>query len=309
MIEHGTILVLGAGTSAEYGFPTGRGLIREIHDRLTYESKDWFPLLEECGFEAPLIIKFRDSLWNADPPSVDDFLAIPANFAKFKDIGKATIALFLILHETEEAITRTNDEKEERKLYTLLYYRMGTDPRSFKLSAHRLTILTFNYDRSLEFYLLQVLTNQLGDKKEALDCLNNLRIYHVYGMLCPPDYQDAANGRPFAPAPRDKQTIERCMKNMYMIGETNPNFEYLDPLFQSPIEVANLCFLGFGYSRENIHRLRFMKSFLDQVRIFGTAYDKSPNETAEIRKLIHERVDLGARGQKSVAYLESKPVL
>ena len=308
MIEHPTFLVLGAGTSAEYGFPTGRGLIREIYDRLTNETKEWFPLLEDCGFEVPLIIDFGDRLWQADPPSVDDFLAIPNNNAKFKDIGKAIIALFLILHETKEAITRTNDESEETKLYTFLYYRMGTDAGSFKASASRLSIFTFNYDRSLEYYLHQTLTNQLGDEKQALDCLNYLHIYHVYGILCPPHYRDGSNGRPFTPA-HDKQIIERCMKSMYMIGETNPDFAGIDRSYQLTAEVHNLCFLGFGYSPENILRLRFLKSFLDRVSIFGTAYHKSPNEVLEIQNLVHAPIDLGDPNQKSVEYLQSRLVL
>lgn len=306
MIERSTILVLGAGTSAEYGFPSGRGLIREIYDRLTNETPNWFPPLKDCGFEIPHITDFRDRLWKADPPSVDDFLAIPKN-AKFKDIGKATTALFLILHETQEAITRRNDNSEEKKLYTFLYHRMGTRPSDFKASASRLTVVTFNYDRSLEYYLYQTLTNQFGDETEALDCLKNLRIYHVYGMICPPHYQAGANGRPFTNA-YDKQIIERCMKSMYMIGETNPNFEGLDRFFQESA-VDNLCFLGFGYSRENIRRLGLLRGFLDRVSIFGTAYHKSPNDVSEIKKLLREKIDLGHSSLKSVEYLESKSIL
>jgi len=308
MIEHRTMLVLGAGTSAEYGFPTGRGLIREIYDRLTNETPKWFPLLEDCGFQVPLIIDFRDSLWKADPPSVDDFLAIPKNAEKFKDIGKATIALFLVLHETEEAITGANDKSEEEKLYTFLYHRMGTNPQHFKASASQLTIFTFNYDRSLEYKLHQVLTSQLSDEREARECLESLKIYHVYGSLCPPHYEDRANGRPFTDA-HDTEIIKRCMKSMYMVGETNPHFVHIDPIFQRAIQFDNLCFLGFGYSRENIRRLGLSEDFLNRVSIFGTAYHKLPNDVTEIKKLLHEKMDLGDFNQKSVEYLQSKPIL
>ena len=60
MIETPTVLILGAGASMPFGFPSGRQLLQTICVRLKNEGK-LFGYLIELGTSRPKIIEFRNS--------------------------------------------------------------------------------------------------------------------------------------------------------------------------------------------------------------------------------------------------------
>ena len=62
MIMTPTVLVLGAGASIDYGFPSGRILLTNLLGSLKKESNPYFKLLLECGFDPALIHEFREAL-------------------------------------------------------------------------------------------------------------------------------------------------------------------------------------------------------------------------------------------------------
>src|SRR5438094_963846 len=96
MIEKRTVLILGAGASIPYGFPSGRHL-RELILRTAPLRK----LMNEIGFEWSLIDDFQSSLQAADPPSVDVFLEGRQDLL---EIGKAAIAAALLPFESDSAL-------------------------------------------------------------------------------------------------------------------------------------------------------------------------------------------------------------
>ena len=73
MIEQKTVLVLGAGASAPFGFPTGQLL----KDLICIETL-WRPgskqLLGKLGFNEDIVIRFRKALEISSRPSVDALL-------------------------------------------------------------------------------------------------------------------------------------------------------------------------------------------------------------------------------------------
>ncbi len=74
MIEKQTVLILGAGASMLYGFPSGRELLYEIRGGLMGEDHDFFRGIKELGIKTDHIKDFYRELTYADPPSVDSFL-------------------------------------------------------------------------------------------------------------------------------------------------------------------------------------------------------------------------------------------
>ena len=92
MIEKRTVLVLGAGASKPYGFPTGRELIREIAAGLKNTGSEVAQLLSAHGHEPSELAKFSDALLDSAQPSVDVFLE---NRAEYLEAGKAAIAAAL----------------------------------------------------------------------------------------------------------------------------------------------------------------------------------------------------------------------
>lgn len=304
-----TALVLGAGASTDYGFPTAQKLIDEIwHSMLTMNTTTWFPQLQKCGFPDDRIVEFRETLRRADPLSVDDFLAIEKN-EKYREIGKAMIALALIQHESIGSITRTPKNDGETKLYTFLWHHLGTNYDEFMRNTPFLTIITFNYDRSLEYYLYQSLSNQFGDEKEAIRAIKQLRIIHVYGTLCPPHFLDETNGRQFTDE-SNKEIIERCRSYMHLIYEKNPNSVNFDPAHSPFLESEYVCFLGFRYSTDNLRQLQLRYETIDKIKIkfYGTACGMSPNERTEIENSL-PGITLGEPSEKCVEFLSRIPVL
>jgi len=91
MITRPTVLVLGAGASVPYGFPTGRELLIQITDDLNPRSGDTGlrVTLRTLPFSDEYISEFREDLVDSNQPSVDAFIE---NRPSFTDIGKTSIA-------------------------------------------------------------------------------------------------------------------------------------------------------------------------------------------------------------------------
>lgn len=101
MIEKRTVLVLGAGASAELGFPLGRGLLRQTVDTIRRkEETRFYQVLRECGFSDDQMQEFARDLEVSMQPSVDAFLE---NRPEFLDVGKAAIAAALLPPATPSA--------------------------------------------------------------------------------------------------------------------------------------------------------------------------------------------------------------
>ena len=119
MIEKPTVLVLGAGASYDYGFPTGRGLLMDacadILDRAHSTTRGVrdpdTPLqrsLIECRFSWDEILTFARKLRASNQPSVDEFVADQPDYVK---IGKAVIASVILSSEKEGKLERKSEKR------------------------------------------------------------------------------------------------------------------------------------------------------------------------------------------------------
>ena len=92
MITEPTVLILGAGASQPYGFPSGRRLkaLAEKNDQAVQV------MLQKLGFDENTYHEFRNTLFYSGQPSVDAFLE---HRPEFLNIGKASIAIRIIACE------------------------------------------------------------------------------------------------------------------------------------------------------------------------------------------------------------------
>src|SRR5439155_20353552 len=160
MIEKPTVLILGAGASKPYGFPTGEELLREIVDIKHHGPTPLEDRLRECSFLPKDIQHFVDELNRSGRKSVDAFLEHRPEFEK---IGKAAMIAALIPKEDPATLF---DRSKPEHWYQYLFQQMGSSldqPYKSKLS-----VITFNYDRSLEFFLLNALHSSFN--LEPLRC-------------------------------------------------------------------------------------------------------------------------------------------
>ena len=74
MIPKKTVLVLGAGASVDYGFPTGRRMLLDICREVRVGSELYRFFTERRADSSTLIESFIEALENSQAPSVDLFL-------------------------------------------------------------------------------------------------------------------------------------------------------------------------------------------------------------------------------------------
>ena len=260
MISRKTVLILGAGASQPYGFPLGRQLLNQICLQLSPENRenDHHKVLRDLGHTPNDIETFRDALRFTDYNSVDEFLEYDPNLM---DIGKHAIASALIPYEDEKLLFPPHTKGDH--WYKLLADAL--DIRSKSVYDNQVSVLTFNYDRSLEVYLFTVIHERSEcSVTEAIEILQSIPIIHLYGDLgqfgC--TNQDAQKYSPDLKTARVKAGAE-SMKIIHESEDQTPEFDQGVELLE---QAECIYFLGFGYHPTNVRRLRVFNSEWDEER-------------------------------------------
>jgi|SRR5579863_95678 len=276
MITKNTVLILGAGASMPYGFPSGRQLVEDIRD--TDIAPDY---LAGAGRNVQELGKLREELREADPSSIDGFLE---HRKELIPIGKAAIAYALIKYEQpgwlypDESTFRRNDRLDRgEQWYRQLAERLVTDIDSFH--NNKLTIVTFNYDRSLDHYLFQAFLRRWGSGPgKVVDAFRSLPIIHLHGQLglLPWQTQDSQSTRPYEGGVSG-QAVQIAATGIKIISE--PDLEDSAEFKQARgfLNAAERVYiLGFGYHADNMRRLQLPligHRCYDRSRlILGTCY-------------------------------------
>ena len=100
MLTQRNVLVLGAGASEPYGFPTGAGLSALVSTELR-PGHPAYNQLKETGFSDTEIQNFRGTFCHSGKNSVDAFLE---HRTDLMEIGKLATAAVLIPYEAEEKL-------------------------------------------------------------------------------------------------------------------------------------------------------------------------------------------------------------
>ena len=259
MIEEPTCLILGAGASRPYGLPTTRELrdlilaLRSPTGAATAESfplnmpqkawldpgnpaKEWNIYLNEVSDSAQhkhLLPDFWSKFYGADR-SIDWFLR--RNESKFGDIARLQIAAVLLACE--------RSDKLSGDWYQLLSEEIL--PRNLEsLEEGKLSIISFNYDRSFERYFLnqfESLCDFPADKAKA--ALSRIRLKHVYGQLGSLDEVPYGDFIKAADAAKDIRVIR-----------LEPDEVVQTRLGKMIRECTYINFIGFGFDDDNIDLL------------------------------------------------------
>jgi len=162
MITEPTVLILGAGASYPYGFPTAKQLKWDICDAFSNEKSLAPQLLDgKSDYSASEFSDFAMALRHSGNESVDAFLEQrQKQNERVVGVGKLAIAYALIPCEDEGKLFQRDFGSRGGHWYEYLFGRLNTDFRDF--ARNQLSIITFNYDRSLEHYLLTALKNTHG---------------------------------------------------------------------------------------------------------------------------------------------------
>jgi hypothetical protein len=269
MIVKKTVLILGAGASMPLDYPSGRGLLQEVVKKFAWDSApDHNHPLVKVGFDPKEIHQFRRALVHSGRQSVDAFLEHQPDFV---EIGKAAIALHLIRFEKPNALFDPSVKSENGvHWYPYLLDQIATDFERF--GDNKLSIITFNYDRSLEHFLYTALCNSFPKKSDEIcELLGTIPIIHVHGRLDPLPHE-ANDGRPYHYQLRSDYSghVTRAAAGIKIIHEIKDIDNDLNfaRAHERIAQADFICFLGFGYHPSNIERLRLPKE--KRVRIIGS---------------------------------------
>jgi hypothetical protein len=170
------------------------------------------------------------------------------NRKEFEEIGKLAIAAALIPYEDYGALGIS----PEPRWYEILF---GLMTEGGKFEDNQLSVITFNYERSLEAFLFQALQNLYGlDLAKANDLLGKIPIVHLYGSLGA-GLISQNDERGYSTELKGNWVTEAA-KRIKIVHEADPNtpeFEQAHHLLQGATEII---FLGFGFHPRNVERLK-----------------------------------------------------
>src|SRR6266496_3026673 len=256
MIQRPTVLILGAGASHPYGYPLGWDLAR-------------------CEAREGDVNEFRTRLQGSGLTSLDAFLE--GNEDELVRIGKLIIAAEL-LSSVDQAKLTNLDVAGHWYRYLWNHLRQGATRETF--TGNRLSVITFNYDVSLERFFTNAIFHTFGLRwKDAAELFGRtVKVVHVHGDI---GGADAYENRPRPqPGVLVRQAAERIKVVHDEVG-SSAEFDAARELI-STAEIA--CFLGFGYHPANIKRLQINQRLRDGAALYGSTFKMGAAEVARAQQ-------------------------
>lgn len=259
MITKKTVLVLGAGASHFYGFPLGAKLRKDILEILRPGTSSYQLSIESRLVDHPLLHEFVDTFQKSRLSSIDAFLGLNL---RYSDIGKMSIAALLMHYEALAVGPLLHGL--EQNWYDYLWNKLASSHSWDELSFKNLAVVTFNYDRSLETFLLAAVKASYGVKENAaIQKLSELKIIHTYGDIGSPWPNDARfkqYGAGVSPA-----LVVQCSKWLKVIPEARANEPTFTEAKKLLLGAEAICFLGFGFDALNLERLDSLMTCATQI--------------------------------------------
>jgi len=287
MIRKPTLLVFGAGVSCDYGFPTGRKLLMDVANNLRAPSR-LYEQMEELEFDKSFLVQFSRELRDSMLPSVDAFLALQKD-QQYVRLGKSAIAASLIPLEKDNVLR----SRDELKLYEYLWSRLTGTPETY--AGNQLSVITFNYDRSFEQFLRQVLFAShpecRGDPAGLKSALSHFEVHHIYGSLGDLDHTSAGYlpyDIEYHKGSLTSGVITKSASRLKLYNEKSDN-SMTHRIRELITEAQIICFLGFGFHELNIKRLEFFGLGQNQrTKLFGTAYGLGAGQCDSIGQMFRD---------------------
>lgn len=235
-------------------------------------------------FKAAHLIK--DALVLA--PSIDYLLDAHKDDQDIQQLGKVSIVRAILRAEQASSLyfdRRTDDGLDFRasadtwlsKLFRILVGQVSKT--RIEDMFGNLSIITFNYDRTIETFLAHALQRYFDCSKAAAEELvENLDVHHVYGSV------GAAFGSgriPFG-ADIDAELIGELSKNIRTFTQNIDDPGELQRISQRVFAARRVIFLGFSFQDQNVRLLATNAPAAKET--FATAYQISVYDQQSIQR-------------------------
>jgi hypothetical protein len=316
-----TLFVVGAGASQEVKLPIGSELKQQIANKVNIRW-DRFRSRRLAGDEfideaLRTFVRKPDGSWDitryvqagwamasAMPQaiSIDNYMHSHSGNEGVEVIGKMGIAK-AILDAEKNSLLKLNKETGEINLNGVSNTWYASFLKKLTEGVHRkdidqifenVSIITFNYDRCIEHYLLYGLKSYYSlTLDEAQAAVRKLKIYHPYGKVGDlPWIVNNTNSLDFAELQATNQLIY-AFKGIKTFTEQIEEGDELKAIRQEIADSETLIFLGFAFHEMNMQLLTPSVKPITK-RVFATTKGISNGDlevvNQQIRKLLQRRL-------------------
>ena len=288
------VFVIGAGASADFGFPVGEQLANQIQNRLDMEfhnsrgdskSGTIKASLEQIGISdyEDAIRQLRAGIGPGE--SIDQFLFRRRTNRKVRDLGMMTLADVILEAERKSPLMQFNIDNFEASLNAqrvtngswpaiVLDAIIGirSPDEISKTIFSDIGFAIFNYDRCVEHSLFHhlYLRHDLPLSR-AEDIVRSITILHVYGVLG--DLWDGA--LPFGAESTSLASLAGLLRTYH---EELDDVEHEQSLRELLDNAEKVVFLGFGSHPNNL-QLLFPKYDFHNAQLWGTTKGCASSDT------------------------------
>ncbi len=234
-------------------------------------------MITRAGFDQQLTNRFIEALKGTYHQTIDTFLEKKTTF---RDLGAFLIATTLLPLERPRQIL------PQRDWYAHLYQLLQFEEQH--PDASHLTIVSLNYERSLEHFLSCNIDFNCYDKhlEEAHAKRKKLRVLHPHGSFGP--YPDV----PYNPGGTHPDILKAAATRIRIISDKldeSPDFQQA----QEAIAAAEVVIsMGFGYDRRTLDLL-FKNGAAEGKTLLGTAFRLDDERRAEAVDFFNNKILLG----------------
>lgn len=288
MFNSKVVFVLGAGASAEINMPVGRGLADIIARKMSLafdnagrlvgngDHRLFDQVAEIIGQDEA--IRAATRLANGLPfvKSIDEFLDYNNVDQSLVNMGKAAIVRSILEaeHGSKLIDTTTNPTRPTFTVsgayfsWLIHLIRMLGQSSPVRLIENA-TFINFNYNRSLEFFLLNAIRSLYAiSEDDAKVLVASADIFHPYGTVGKLKVFDNANGVAYGWSLGASQPLANRIRTY---TEEVKEQARLKKVHESLQNANVLVFLGFAFHQQNMDLLR-PPNGLGPKKIFATTH-------------------------------------
>ncbi|QOV93098.1 hypothetical protein [Novosphingobium sp. ES2-1] len=327
MLRTRTTLIVGAGASAELQFPTNAELLARIIQGYDFKRtnsetstrdgqlllRNIYKLAEKLNKKVEDVAAAAERLRNACRlgRSIDTVLEQYDHDPLVVACGKLAITFFMGQAESRsnlKDIPRVEGELPlQGKIAEYWIYQLGQlinsgVPRSkIGQTLEQLTIINFNYDRSVEHFLPYALVMAYGiELKEAQQVIaEKLDIVHPHGSVGRLPWQkgEAPQAEWGVEQPWNIHAIAAQLKSL---NERSADRNALRDIRLSVASAKRLVFLGFGFQPQNVDLL-FENTLSHNPEVLISTYGMSSGNAATVAQMIRRLAGLESADQLMIS--------